>query len=125
MIDESKKIYIYQISTNPINRNGLYLVDESENTIGVGFSEVFSIVTGMSNSISKTIEAIKNSSLVYINGAIDATTFFELGMAISLDKEIYYVTEETKNFFNLQLPYPLEKLKLIGYKDFISLINKL
>ncbi|MDT2404829.1 hypothetical protein P7D43_20880 [Enterococcus avium] len=125
MINEMKKNYIYQISTNPIKRNSSHLFGESENTIGIGFSKDCSIITGMNNSIGKTIEAIKNSSLVYINGAIDPTTFFELGLAISLDKEIYYVTDQKNNFFNLQLPYPLEKVKSIEYKEFISLVESL
>lgn len=125
MISKFEKPYIYRISTNPINRNEFYLLEESENTIGVGFNENFSIETGMNNSIDKTIEAIKDSSLVYISGAIDPTTFFELGIAIALNKKIYYVTEQKNNFINLQFPYTLEKLKPIRYKEFIALIESL
>lgn len=78
--------FIYQLSTNPIIKNTSTFIGD-ENDVAIGFVGEFSVMTGMNNSISKTIEAIKNSSLVYISGAIDQATFFELGWATSLNKK--------------------------------------
>lgn len=117
----SKEKYIYQISTNPISNNVLLL--DQENATGLSIISDFYIITGMNNSVDETIESIKKSSLVYISGEIDATTFFELGLAASLGKQIYYVTDEQEDKISTFLPYALDNLNLITYDNFINLIG--
>lgn len=56
---------------------------------------------------------------------MDHTSFFELGLAVSLDKKIYYVTEHQNNTFNLPFPYSIEQIIPISYDDFISIVDHL
>lgn len=103
MDKSSNEAYLYQISTNPIHQNGTLLSMHDQDT-GFGFGGELSIVTGMNNSLETTIAAIKNSTMVYISGEVDATTYFELGLAISLEKTVYYVTERGDNAVEALLP---------------------
>lgn len=121
----SKSQYIYQISTNPIIQENPTIFLQEEESCSFGFIGDFSVVTGMNDSVNKTIDAIKNSLLVYITGEIDATTFFELGLAVSLEKKIYYVTDKQQNLFDVHLPYDLSNLEMIDYKSFMNVIEEL
>ena len=71
------------------------------------------------------MDAIKNSLFVYITGEMDATTFFKLGLAVSLEKKIYYVTDTQQNLIDVPLPYNLPNLEMIDYKGFMSVIEEL
>lgn len=119
------KPYVYQISTNPIikSENQIIPYDDYEDTFSFDFIGDFSIVTGMNSSVEKTIETIKNSSLVYIIHELDFTSYFELGLAISLDKKVYYVTLNKHDVLNFQLPYKLENLIPITVEEFSQLID--
>ncbi|MGX6969790.1 hypothetical protein [Vagococcus bubulae] len=118
--------YIYQISTNPVlESNALFSFYEKEETTSFGFLNDFSIMTGMCSSLEQTIDTIKKSSLVFITGYMDHTSFFELGLAVSLDKQIYYVTEHLSNTFNLPFPYSIEQIIPISYDDFINIVDYL
>ena len=121
----SKSQYIYQISTNPIIQENPTVFLQEEESCSFGFIGDFSVVTGMNDSVNKTIDAIKNSLLVYITGEIDATTFFELGLAVSLEKKIYYVTDKQQNLFDVHFPYDLSNLEMIDYKSFMNVIEEL
>lgn len=121
------KPYVYQISTNPIikSENQIIPYDDCEDNFSFGFIRDFSIVTGMNNSVEKTIETIKNSSLVYIIHGLDFTSYFELGIAISFGKKVYYVTLDKHDVLNFQLPYNLENLIPITYEEFSQLIDRI
>ena len=122
------KPYVYQISTNPIIEveNQLIPYDDCEDNFSFGFLSDFSVVTAMNNSLEKTIETIKNSSLVYIIQGLDFTSYFELGLAISLGKKVYYVTLHEHKKLDFQLPYDdLEKLIPITYDRFTKLVDEL
>lgn len=122
------KPYLYQISTNPIIEAESQLIpyDDYEDNFSFGFMSDFSVVTGMNNSLEKTIEIIKNSSLVYIIHGLDFTSYFELGLAISLGKKVYYVTLHEHNKLGFQLPYDdLQNLIPITYDQFIKLVDEL
>lgn len=123
----NQKAYVFQISTNPISESKSQLIpyDDYEESFSFSFIGDFSMVTGMNNSLEKTIEAIKNSSLVYMIHGLDFTSYFELGLAISLGKKIYYVTEQKHDKFNFQLPYNLENLIPITYEEFNKLVDDL
>ncbi len=82
-------------------------------------------MAGMCSSLEQTVDTIKNSSLVSITGYMDHTSFFELRLAVSLDKQIYYVTEHLNNTFNLPFPYSIEQIIPISYDDFISIVDHL
>lgn len=122
------KPYVYQISTNPIIEAESQLIpyDDYEDNFSFGFMGDFSVVTGMNNSLEKTVEIIKNSSLVYIIHGLDFTSYFELGLAISLGKKVYYVTLHEHNKLDFQLPYDdLQNLIPITYDQFIKLVDEL
>ena len=118
-----KYIYAYQISTNPITESEYQLIpyDDFEENFSFGFVGEFSVVTGMNNTVQETIAAIENSSLVYMIHGLDVTSYFELGIAISLGKKVYYVTEHTHKTLDFQLPYTLENLIPITYEEFTKL----
>lgn len=120
----SQEKYIYQISTNPALKNETSFLGYEED-FSFSLNREYCVMTGMNNSLHKTIETIGKSALVYIAGEIDHTTFFELGLAISLNKTVYYVTEQQENIFQLQLPYELENIIRINYQNFIQLIDEL
>ncbi|MGY3704647.1 hypothetical protein BW731_07855 [Vagococcus martis] len=107
--------YIYQISTNPIiESRALSSFYEKEEITSFGFLNDFCVMTGMCSSLEQTIDTIKKSSLVFITGYMDHTSFFELGLAVSLDKQIYYVTEHLNNTLNLPFPYSIEPHMMIS-----------
>ena len=122
-----RKKYVYQISTNPVNesKNKIIPFTNQEENFSFGFIGDFAIVTGMNNSVEKTIDAIQKSSFIYITGEMDQATYFELGVAISLNKTVYYVTEKKKINFDFQLPYSVDKLVPITYQKFIELVDNL
>lgn len=118
--------YIYQISTNPIlESHDLFSFYEKEEVTSFGFLNDFCIMTGMCSSLEQTIDTIKKSSLVFITGYMDHASFFELGLAVSLDKKIYYVTEHQNNTFNLPFPYTVNQITPILYDDFINIVDNL
>lgn len=119
----SNEIYLYQISTNPIHQKG-YLHSMDEQDIGFGFGGDISIITGMNYSLETTIADIQNSAIAYISGDIDATTLFELGLAVSLGKTVYYVTEQEENTVEVLLPYDVPQLQLVSYKSFIQIVEE-
>lgn len=123
----TKKAYYYQISTNPIVEGENQVVPYNDYEENFSFTFVGDIldVTGMNNSIEKTIEAIKNSALVFIIHSLDFTAYFELGLAISLGKKVYYVTEHGHAQFDFQLPYEVDNLIPITYQNFIKVVNEL
>lgn len=82
-------------------------------------------ISGISFSAKETIENIKNSFLVYIIGELDVTSFFELGLAISLGKTVYYVTQKEYSNYDFKLPYELDGLISIEHKTFIAVVNKI
>lgn len=123
MDKSSNEAYLYQISTNPIHQNGTLLSMHDQDT-GFGFGGELSIVTGMNNSLETTIAAIKNSTMVYISGEVDATTYFELRLAISLEKTVYYVTERGDNAVEALLPYDMAQLNCVSFKTFIQIVEE-
>jgi len=121
MDKESNGTYIYHISTNPKHQKGdLFSMDEQ--AIGFSIQGQVSIVTGMNDSLAATIAAIKKSELVYMAGDVDATTLFELGIAISLGKTVYYVAEQAENKVAALLPYDVEQLKYISFQQFMDIM---
>lgn len=122
----NQEILIYQISTNPIiESNNTHLPINDIDNFAFGFVDDFSIITGMMNSLDKTIAAIKKSSLIYMTGELDQTSYFELGLAISLGKKVYYVTEKTYDILDFGLPYSVENLIPINYEAFIKLVDEI
>lgn len=100
MDKSSNEAYLYQISTNPIHQNGTLLSMHDQDT-GFGFGGELSIVTGMNNSLETTIAAIKNSTMVYISGEVDATTLL---------KRCY--------------PYDMAQLNCVSFKTFIQIVEE-
>ncbi|OTN77899.1 hypothetical protein A5886_003000 [Enterococcus sp. 8G7_MSG3316] len=77
----------------------------------------------MNDSLAATIAAIKKSELVYMAGDVDATTLFELGIAISLGKTVYYVAEQAENKVAALLSYDVEQLKYISFQQFMDIME--
>lgn len=110
--------YIYLISTNPIvESKNKWLPFEEEGGSAYGFAVESLVVTGMNNSIEGTIKAIKESFLVIMTGEMDQTTYFELGLAISLGKKVYYMANKKYDSYDFQLPYELSQLTPISFEQ--------
>jgi nucleoside 2-deoxyribosyltransferase len=77
----------------------------------------------MNDSLAATIAAIKKSKLVYMAGDVDATTLFELGIAISLGRTVYYVAEQAENKVAALLPYDVEQLKYVSFQRFMDIVE--
>jgi len=121
---EMDECLIYHISTNPITTSIENLIaDEGDMEFAIQGLDV--VTTGMLPTTQETIEAIKKSSLVYLSGNIDSTTFFELGIALSLDKKIYSVTSSPKKKLTRALHYDLDSIEVISLRELYYLLEEL
>lgn len=119
---------IYRISTSPFTKRNLlvnpkYLEDNNGNVALITIPNDC-IQTGMYNKIEDLKLAMLNAKFIFTLGDLDETSYLELGIACSLGKKIYFVSNnDTLSIEKLNLFVRDIDLIFISPKKFISLLG--
>jgi len=93
-------VFSYQITTNPIiNSPSLVnpaLLEDDEGKVTAVSIATNCIQTGMYNSLEDIKQALQTAKIVFTIGDLDEWSYLELGIASSLGKTIYVVSQNKK-----------------------------
>ncbi|MEB7954692.1 hypothetical protein [Enterococcus faecalis] len=120
---------MYRITTDPRDKQSELLInptcleDASGNVLAMTISNDC-IETGMYSNIDEIIKSLKDADIIFTLGDIDKMSFFELGLATALKRNIYVVTlNESLTTNDLGLSFEENNFKFVSPEEFSKLMD--